>query len=97
MARPGQQTGLSRDVSSTWPGVRHNEAVSRLPDGFEPYHPVQDYDLCIGVLRGPGSTKPVGHVLVESVVYRRRLGGVLWWKRWGEPEQTALGANGNSR
>jgi hypothetical protein len=71
--------------------------MSRLPDFVEPYHPVQDYDLRIGVLRGPGSTNPVGHVLVESAVYRRRLGGVLWWTRREEREQTALGANGNSR
>ena len=35
--------------------------------------------------------------MVESVVYWRRLGGVLGWKRWCEPEQAALGANGNSR
>jgi hypothetical protein len=30
------------------------------------------------------------HVLVESVVCWRRLGGLLWWQRWVEPEQTAL-------
>lgn len=88
--------GMSRKRESAWPGVRHNEAMSRLPDRVEPHHPVQDYDLCIGVLRGPASTKPVGHVLVESVVHWRRLGGVGWWKRWGGPEQTAA-ADGNSR
>lgn len=71
--------------------------MSGLPDGVEPYYPVHGYDRRIGVLRGLGSTKPIGHVMVESVVYWRRLGGVLGWKRWCEPEQAALGANGNSR
>lgn len=71
--------------------------MSRLSHGVEPDHPVQGYDLRIGVIRGLGSTKPVGRVLVEPVVHRRRLGGPPWWKRWGEPEQTALGANGSAR
>jgi len=31
----------------------------------------------------------VGHVLIQSVVYWRRLSGILWWQRWGEPFQTA--------
>jgi hypothetical protein len=64
--------------------------MPRLPDGVEPPHPVQAYDLRVGVIRDQGAAQPVGHVLVESVVRWRRLGGVLWWRRWGEPEQTAL-------
>ena len=93
--RPTAPAGPRRELE--WSGVRHNEAMSRLPDFVEPYHPVQDYDLRIGVLRGPGSTKPVGHVRVESAVYRRRLSGVLWWTRRAEPEQTAHSANESSR
>ncbi len=67
----------------------HNGGMPRLPD-VEPYHPVQEYDLRVGVLCDREATEPLGHVLVESLVYWRHLGGVLWWKRWGEPEQTAL-------
>jgi hypothetical protein len=64
--------------------------MPRLPNGAEPYHPVQDYDLRVGVLREQEAGEPVGHVLVECLVYWRQLGGLLWWKRWGEPDQTAV-------
>ncbi|MEO3938213.1 hypothetical protein V3N99_15855 [Dermatophilaceae bacterium Soc4.6] len=50
---------------------------------------MQDYDGRVGVLSSPGTDEPAGHVLVESVVYWRRLGGMLWWQRWGEPLPTA--------
>lgn len=64
--------------------------VPRVPNGVEPYHPVQDFDLRVAVLRVPGNANPVGHAVVQAVVYWRQLSGHLWWTRWGEPSQTAI-------
>ncbi|MEO3938196.1 hypothetical protein V3N99_15770 [Dermatophilaceae bacterium Soc4.6] len=63
--------------------------MPRLPTGVEPDHPVHEYDGRVGVLSAPGTDEPAGHVVIESVVYWRRLSGILWWRRWGRPLQTA--------
>lgn len=30
----------------------------------------------------------VGEVLLQRMVYTPRVGGLLWWSRWGEPVET---------
>ncbi|ROR91057.1 hypothetical protein EDD33_1917 [Nocardioides aurantiacus] len=51
---------------------------------------MQDFDLRVAVLHVPGTADPVGHAVVQAVLYWRQLSGHLWWKRWGDPSQTAI-------
>jgi hypothetical protein len=62
--------------------------MSWRPDQPNPPHRLDRYALRAGELRRPDGTHG-GHVLVLPEVHWQRLGGRLWWRRWGEPTTTA--------
>ncbi|WP_448638248.1 hypothetical protein [Geodermatophilus sp. URMC 63] len=59
-----------------------------MPNNPNPPHPLDRYAFRAGELRSPDGTD-TGHVLVLPMVFWERIGGHLWWRRWGKPETTA--------
>ena len=62
--------------------------MPRLPDNPIPPHRLDRYAFRAGELRSPDGSD-TGHVLVLPAVYWTKIGGHLWWRRWGRPTFTA--------
>ena len=53
-----------------------------------PAHHLDRYAFRAGELRSPDESA-TGHVLVLPIVFWTKMGGHLWWRRWGSPLTTA--------
>jgi hypothetical protein len=62
--------------------------VSWWPALPNPPHRLDRYTFRAGELRSPDGTD-TGHVLVLPLVFWTKVGGYLWWRRWGNPRTTA--------
>jgi len=61
--------------------------MSRRPQQKDPPHRLDDYAFRVGVLL-ESDDRPPGHILALPKVYWCRVGGHLWWRRWGDPKMT---------
>lgn len=66
----------------------YRRPVPRLPDKPNPPHRLDRYAFRAGELRSPDESE-TGHVLVLPMVFWTKIGGHLWWRRWGSPRTTA--------
>ncbi len=62
--------------------------MPRLPDKPNPAHRLDRYAFRAGELRSPDGSD-TGHVLVLPIVFWTKIGGHLWWRRWGSSMTTA--------
>jgi hypothetical protein len=70
-------------------GVVQNAAMPwTSPDTEAVDHPAYAFDCRVGELIGPDDEQ-TGHVVVNVWTQRSRIGGLLWWRRWGRPTVVA--------